>query len=106
MMLSANLSLRANKSQAYFDSLCKHFARKVEVVRDGNQASVVFPSGNCSMSVNGGVLMFIVTAEDRAALDDVRMIISMHVVRFSEIDEADMSWRFGETDKRECMHDH
>ncbi len=99
MMLSANLNLRAHKSQAYFDSLCKHFARKVAVVRDGNRASVSFPAGDCSMSVNEGELMFVVTAQDRSALDDVRMIISMHVVRFSEIDEADMNWCFGETDK-------
>lgn len=91
-MLSANLSLRANKSQAYFDSLCKHFARKVEVTREGNQASVAFPLGSCRMSVENGALQFVVNARDTSSLDIVKMIISTHVVRFSEINAADVNW--------------
>lgn len=91
-MLSANLSLRADKSQAYFDSLCKHFARKVEVERVGNQASVAFLQGSCSMSVEDDLLMLVVHAGDSASLETVKTIITTHVVRFSAFDDGDMNW--------------
>ncbi len=94
-MPSASLSLKAKKSQAYFNSLCKHFARKVEVVRDENSATVAFPMGSCRMSVCEMNLNFDVNADNEASLNAVKKIVSDHVVRFGELKNAKVCWIAG-----------
>ena len=92
-MPTAELSLRANKGQAYYNALCKHFARKVGVERAGNVASVAFPMGSCEMSVRGEQMFFRVHAGNQASLDSVKMIIASHVTRFKEFRHVTISWR-------------
>jgi len=91
-MPSAKLTLRANKSQAYFDSLCKHFARKVNVERTGNSATVAFPMGECHMSVDNDQMLFDASAADQEALEAVKMIIATHAVRFVELKDSLVNW--------------
>lgn len=92
-MPTAKLSLRAKKSQAYFDSLCKHFARKVEVVRDGNVATVAFPMGTCEMRVCEEEMLFRAETGDEASLEGVKRIIDTHVARFSEFRKVVPAWQ-------------
>jgi len=92
-MPSAYLVLQAQKSQAYFDSLCKHFARKVEVVQENDSAIVMFPMGQCKMSVNDGVMYFAADADNEEALNTVKYIVDSHAVRFGELKQATVEWR-------------
>ncbi|MCB1960579.1 MAG: DUF2218 domain-containing protein [Rhodocyclaceae bacterium] len=92
-MPSTTLSLQATKSHAYFESLSKHFARKVAVQRDGNRACITFPMGECTMSVHAQNLRFDASAADSAALEAVQTIITSHVLRFSELKDAETHWQ-------------
>lgn len=93
-MPSAHLVLRAQKSRAYFESLCKHFGRKVKVMREGdNSAIVAFAMGQCKMSVDEGAMYFEVSADDATALETVKHIVDSHAVRFGELKEAPIEWR-------------
>lgn len=91
-MPSARLTLQATKAAGYFDSLCRHFARKVTVEREGNQALVQFPMGECEMAIDGQRMSFRCVAMDDQALDTVKMIIASHAVRFGELREAEVLW--------------
>ena len=92
-MPSAYLVLQAQKSQAYIDSLCKHFARKVEVVREDDSATVMFPMGQCKMSVSDRAMYFEAHADNEEALNTVKYIVDSHAVRFGELKEATVEWR-------------
>lgn len=91
-MPSAHLVLQAQKSQAYFESLCKHFARKVEVKREEDKATVAFPMGVCTMLVEGNAMHFAANADDLEALEAVKHIIANHAVRFGELKESTIVW--------------
>ena len=91
-MPSSQLRLRATKAPGYFDSLCKHFARKVSVTQEAGHAHVLFPMGQCNMSVDGQLMRFSCSADDESALDAVKTIISTHVVRFGELKDAQVDW--------------
>lgn len=92
-MPSAYLVLQAEKSPAYFDSLCKHFARKVEVIHDGDKARVNFAMGYCEMSADTESMSFAAHAEEDEALKTVKYIIESHAVRFGELKDAKVEWR-------------
>lgn len=94
-MPSASLIVRAIKAGAYFDSLCKHFARKVTVERDTHKAKVNFPMGLCHMSLDGEAMCFECSAEDARALEAVKIIIADHVVRYGELKDANLQWSDG-----------
>lgn len=91
-MLSATLELQAVKSQAYFQSLCKHFARKVEVEQLEQEATVHFPMGNCLMSVDGECMRFVVHAEETEGLEKAKMIIESHALRYGELKDSQAIW--------------
>lgn len=91
-MLSAHLCLSCTKSRAYYDSLCKHFARKVEVTYIDDQARVHFPMGTCVMQVQGELMSFAAEAHDDAALEMVKQVIASHVVRYGELKDAKVVW--------------
>ncbi|MBV2120574.1 MAG: DUF2218 domain-containing protein [Candidatus Thiodiazotropha sp. (ex Ctena orbiculata)] len=91
-MPKASLTLRADKSHAYFDSLCKHFARKVDVARDGDSASVAFPMGECTMQVDNKLMCFVVHAQDQQALETLKTIVASHAVRYGELKDAPIDW--------------
>jgi len=91
-MPSAHLVLQAQKSQAYFESLCKHFARKVEVKQENDKATVAFPMGLCTMLVEDTAMHFEASADDNEALDAVKHIIASHAVRFGELKNASIEW--------------
>ncbi|NBC48982.1 MAG: DUF2218 domain-containing protein [Gammaproteobacteria bacterium] len=91
-MPSSFATLRATKAAGYFDSLCRHFARKVAVEREGNRARVQFPMGGCLMSLDGQQLQFRCDAEDELALNAMQTVISQHALRFGEWRNADVCW--------------
>lgn len=91
-MLSAKLILEADKSQAYFDSLCKHFSRKVEVVREANRATVAFPMATCYMQVDQRQMQFTLQADCDDSLARAKYIIESHALRFGELKGAQAIW--------------
>ena len=91
-MHSSRLMLTATKAAGYYDALCRHFARKVKVDRDGDRATVLFPMGTCDMSFEGQHLQFLCSAEDDHALEAVKTVIERHVVRFGELKQANVEW--------------
>ena len=91
-MPASRSSLRADKSRAYFDSLCKHFARKVEVQREGDRACIAFPMGECTLWTRDDVLGFEACAADAEALEAVKSIIALHVLRFSAFKDTEVIW--------------
>ncbi len=91
-MLSAKLQLKAVKSHAYFDSLCKHFGRKVEVAREEDAATVAFPMGDCYMSVVGETMLFTVKAETEEGLEKAKNVIESHALRYGELKNSEAIW--------------
>ena len=85
-------SVEAQKATRYFDSLCKHFARKVEVERSDNRGRVKFPMGDCLISLNDPVISFCCEADSSAALSAMQHIIDSHVTRFGELKDIEMTW--------------
>lgn len=93
MNITASTCVHADKAERYFNTLCKHFARKVRVQRDGDQARVHFPMGICDMAVQGTALRFQCAAADEAALLAVQGIIASHVTLFGEMKGAHLDWQ-------------
>ena len=91
-MPTSKLTLRAEKSRAYFESLCKHFARKVQVDRNNNRATVFFSAGECEMLLEDKHMSFHASANDPEALNIVKAVISSHAVRFGELRNTPMEW--------------
>jgi hypothetical protein len=94
-MQKTQMRLSAVKSRGYYDSLCRHFARKVPVDRAGNRATVLFPMGTCDMVLDGDEMHFLCSAKDDKALDAVKTVIEQHVVRFGELKQVRVEWNDG-----------
>ncbi|EGV29796.1 Uncharacterized conserved protein UCP028291 [Thiorhodococcus drewsii AZ1] len=91
-MPSSSTSLQAAKAAGYFDSLCRHFARKVAVERDGDHARVRFPMGDCLMSLEGQQMHVQCIADDGQALETLKSIVAAHALRFAEWRNARLTW--------------
>jgi hypothetical protein len=91
-MPTSSTTLHATKAAGYFDSLCRHFARKVAVERDGDQALMHFPMGQCVMTLGSGRMHFECRAADSVALEAVQSIIASHALRFIELRDSDVAW--------------
>ena len=91
-MLTIQAQVEAEKADRYFDTLCKHFARKVEVEKTDNTGKVHFPMGICNMQVEGPVMTFNCEAESEPALNAVKEVIESHVLRLGELRGATMEW--------------
>lgn len=92
-MLLVQLSVKTEKSQKYFKSLCKHFSRKVEVTYlDESCARITFHSGQCLIQVDGERMLFDVSASDNQSLEKVKFIVSSHIVLFRELKNMIVIW--------------
>ena len=91
-MPDSEATLRTTKAAGYFNSLCRHFARKVAVERDLTKARIHFPMGECLMSIDEEQMHFQCRADDAAALEAVKSIVADHALRYGELRGARMQW--------------
>ncbi|GAA6131347.1 DUF2218 domain-containing protein [Halopseudomonas sabulinigri] len=67
----------------YMNKLCKHFAHKVAVKVDQQQAQADFPFGHCTMLATHQQLQFDCTAADLKAAIQLRFVLDDHLQRFA-----------------------
>lgn len=92
-MPTSKLSVRSPKAERYYDSLCRHFARKVEVDRDGAAATVHFPMGPCDMASEGDTLSFRCSAPADDALVAMQEIIERHLSPRPDFRDIEFDWQ-------------
>ena len=92
MKYKATTKVNAEKSERYFSSLAKHFARKVDVTSDDNTAHIKFEMGSCFMSVSGSTISFECVTENAESLDTVKYVIGSHIIKFGELKDTDVIW--------------
>lgn len=82
----------AVKADRYFSTLCKHFAKKVDVDFGGLEARVCFPMGTCRIGLDDGAMIFACEAGDADALARVQDIIDSHVTNFRDLRGTTVEW--------------
>lgn len=82
-MLETTSQFETEHASKYLIRLCKHFAHKVEVSYDDNDAEVQFPCGPAFIKADAEKISFIVTAENQDKLEMGKSIIEKHLIGFA-----------------------
>ncbi len=82
----------ANASR-YLQQLCKHFAHKLPVSFDPQAGQISFPSGECRLKAEDGVLKLTVAVPDAAQLAHLEDVVARHLLRFAFREELTIDWR-------------
>lgn len=78
----------------YAGQLSKHFAHKIPVTDDGaGGARIAFPFGAALVRAEADLLLLRAEADDEAALERVRTVISSHLTRFAFRETLDIVWQ-------------
>jgi phospholipase/carboxylesterase len=78
----------------YAGQLSKHFAHKIPVTDDdAGGARIAFPFGAALVRAEAGLLLLRAEADDEAALEHVRNVISTHLARFAFRETRDIVWQ-------------
>jgi hypothetical protein len=78
----------------YAGQLSKHFAHKIPVTDvDAGGARIAFPFGAALVRAEAGLLLLRAEADDEAALERVRSVISDHLARFAFREALDIVWQ-------------
>ena len=85
--------LTAEKSPKYQAMLAKHFARKVEVEMNEDDALVHFPMGRCLMQVRDTDLHFHCEADSQEALNAIKGIVDGHMHLLKDVRDTKLQWR-------------
>lgn len=91
-MFESHCTTKAIKAEKYFETLCKHFSKKVLVEKDITTARVHFQAGICDMKVDSQRMIFNCSAKSSEALATVEDIITSHVTKFSEFRDSTLHW--------------
>lgn len=84
--------VQAEKADRYFESLSKHFARKVKVDKSETCARVHFPAGICLIELERNNIIFNGEAKTDNDLEIIKQIIDSHVNRFGELKDQSIDW--------------
>lgn len=92
-MLTATSRFDTPNASKYLQSLCKHFAHKVEVEYDAQQGQAALPPGLARFRACDTALEIEVTAEDLKGLNQARYIVEDHLLRFAFREDPDfLQW--------------
>lgn len=91
-MYATTARISSTKAGQYLAQLCKHFAHKIPAEHDGSQGRIDFTSGRCRLEATANELLVTCEAETVVDLDQVKMIVADHIVRFGWRDKIELSW--------------
>ncbi len=78
-MLNSETLIRLDNSERILFRLCKHFALKVAVRHEGNDARIEFPAGPCSIVRQYDELHIVCAAPDPGRLAAVQNVVASHL---------------------------
>jgi len=71
------------RASRYLQTMCKHFAHKVEVRFDAEHGVAAMPYGRLEMRARDGILQFEIEAADDNLLERMKHVVETHIVRFA-----------------------
>ena len=82
-MLTSTARFETPNASKYLQSLCKHFAHKVEVDYDADKGQAALPPGPAQFHADPTGLSIEVKAEDTPGIVRARYIVEDHLLRFA-----------------------
>jgi len=93
-MFISEARVAITSADRYAGQLRKHFAHKIPVTDDdAGGARIAFPFGTAMVRAEAGLLLLCAEADDDAALERVRNVISSHLARFAFRETLDIIWQ-------------
>ena len=76
----------------YMNKLCKHFAHKIEIQLNTDQADAHFPYGQCHMQASATQLTFVCSAPELRGAAMMRFVLEDHLERFARRENLKVQW--------------
>ncbi|SDS12817.1 hypothetical protein SAMN05216198_1240 [Halopseudomonas litoralis] len=76
----------------YMNKLCKHFAHKIDIQLDADQAQALFPYGQCLMQAGTTQLTFSCSAPELGGAAMMRFVLEDHLERFARRENLQIQW--------------
>ena len=92
-MFTSNAKFTTERASSYLQQLCKHFGHKLEVQFDSTSGLITFPSGQCVLTAEQGVLELTISAETQADLTKSCRVIGSHLERFAFRENPKLDWQ-------------
>ncbi|QZA78740.1 DUF2218 domain-containing protein [Deefgea tanakiae] len=92
-MLTSQATLSAEHADKVLYKLCKHFALKIPVDFDTEQAHIKFPYGECCIQRRNEVLAMFCVAADEALLAKVEWVINDHLGLMVKNSALQLEWQ-------------
>ena len=85
--------VRTDKASSYLQQLCKHFGHKIPATFDEAKGQLTFPSGECRLTAEPGLLVIEVETPDPAQIAQLADVIERHLLRFAFREELVLDWQ-------------
>ncbi|NDL70916.1 DUF2218 domain-containing protein [Vreelandella alkaliphila] len=72
--------------------LCKHWAHKLEVEHNEQDAKIVFTNGTCLMHAEAGRLLVSIETLEEEHLDQLEGVVESHLVRMAKDEPLEVVW--------------
>lgn len=82
-MLTSTTRFETPNASKYLQSLCKHFAHKVDVDYDAEKGQAALPPGPVLFRADPTGMDIEVSAADDSGLTQARLIVEDHLLRFA-----------------------
>jgi hypothetical protein len=92
-MLTSQATLNADNADKVLYKLCKHFALKIPVDFDTEQAHIKFLYGECRIARTDDVLAMACAAADDELLAKVEWVINDHLGLMVKNPELQLAWQ-------------
>jgi hypothetical protein len=92
-MYQTSTFVQSPKASAYFDTFCKHFARKLAVEKLDNEGTIEFGIGQGRVTLNNHRLDFTCTGTTLINLEMVRHIVDVHITRLGDFRGMQLDWK-------------
>lgn len=92
-MLTSQATLSTEQADKALYKLCKHFALKIPVDFDSEQAYIQFPYGECRIQRSNEVLAMTCAAANEELLAKVEWVINDHLGLMIKKPELQLEWQ-------------
>lgn len=83
--------------QVYMKKLCRHWAHRVEVKINDNDALVQLPFGSCRIEVDKETMTFDVAVSNASNVERAEKFVASHLTQMANRDEPQVVWQRQET---------
>ena len=92
-MVRSTARVATDQPERYIKQLVSHLAHKLTTrLEDDGRGSIGFESGRCVLAAEPGSLVLVATADDDAALEHVRGVVTRHLERFGGRAGLEVNW--------------